>query len=172
MQIKGHTDSDSDAKYNLELSRKRAGIIRKYIVKTGGLTEDRIVAAGYGETRPLVPNDSEPHKRMNRRVEFVVSINPQYKGPWVLPTADEFMIEDKAEEFDPEFMFEFDWDEDTQDLDMDWEFDEDDDADLLKEFDDVSEDDIRSLQRKASEEADLEDGYIDDPSLEDDDLDR
>jgi hypothetical protein len=169
MEIKGHTDSDSDAKYNLELSRKRAGIIRKYIVKTGGFDENRFLASGYGETRPLVPNDTEEHKHLNRRVEFVVSLDPNYKGPWILPTPDEFLIEDKEEAFDPEFMKEFDWDEDTQDLDMDWDFDEEDDADLLKEFDNVTDDEIQDLKRKAAEEADLEDGYIDDPSPEEDD---
>lgn len=168
MHIKGHTDSDSDAKYNLELSRKRAAIIKKYIAKTGGLSEDRMLASGFGETRPLVPNDTEEHKRMNRRVEFVVTIDPNYKGPWVLPTPDEFLIEDKEEQFDPEFMHEFDWDNDVQDLDMDWDLNEEDDADLLKEYDDVNEADIEALKRQADEEADLEDGYIDDPT--DDDL--
>lgn len=169
MVVKGHTDSDSDAKYNLDLSRKRAGIIRKYITKAGGIPEDRVFAQGFGETRPLVPNTTDENKRINRRVEFEVSIDPNFKGEWILPTPDEFKMEEGEEQFDPEFMEEFDWETDVQDLDMDWDFDDEPDGELLKEYDDVSESEIEEMSNKRSEE-DLEDGVIDDP-MEDDDLD-
>ena len=101
-----------------------------------------INAKGFGETRPLVPNDTEEHKRMNRRVEFEVWLDPKYDGPMVLPTADEFVLDDEEEYFDPEFMEEEIWDWEAEDLDFDWDWDdEEDDDDLLKEFDDFAIDD-------------------------------
>jgi flagellar motor protein MotB len=139
LEVKGHTDSDGEAKYNLELSRKRAAIIRRYVIKAGGFAEDMITAQGFGETRPLVANDNEAHKNMNRRVEFELWLDPSYKGPAVLPTADDFDFDDMIEEeFDPEFMKETDWDWNTDEEldDYEWETDLEEDADLLKEFDD------------------------------------
>ncbi len=134
LEIKGHTDSDGEETYNLDLSRKRANVIRRYILMRGKLDERRVGAHGYGEMRPLVPNDSEENKRMNRRVEFEVWMDPTYDGPMVLPTDEDFLTDDLEEEFyDPEFMeeFDFDW---KEEFDDDLEFD--DDPEWGKEFDD------------------------------------
>lgn len=140
LQVKGHTDSDGEAKYNLDLSRKRAAVIRKYIIKRGDLKDLRVSAMGYGETRPLVPNDSEEHKRMNRRVAFEVTLDPNYDGDMLLPMADEFFLEDDEEFFDPEFMedADFDWEKEFEN-DFDWDWPESDDEDLLKEYDDFND---------------------------------
>jgi outer membrane protein OmpA-like peptidoglycan-associated protein len=154
LTVKGHTDSQSDARYNLDLSRKRAATIRKYIVKAGGIAEDRVMAEGYGETRPLVPNDTEENRRTNRRVEFEMSLDPTFKGDWILPTAEELAAPEDEEQYDPEFMQEFDWQEDAEDLDMDWELQEDEDSELLQEFDDVTEEDIRQMRDDEEDEAD------------------
>lgn len=136
IEVIGHTDSDGEAKYNLDLSRKRAGIISKYIQRMGGLEERRLSAKGFGETRPLVPNDTEEHKRMNRRVEFEIWLDPSYDGPMVLPTTDEFKWAEEEEEFfDPEFMEEMEWDWDEEEFEWDWDEFEDDEK-LLKEYDD------------------------------------
>lgn len=138
LEIKGHTDSDGEAKYNLDLSRKRANVIRKYILKKGELGDSQVTSRGYGETRPLVPNDSEENKRMNRRVEFEVWLDPNYDGPMVLPMEEDFLMDDLEEEFyDPEFMkeFNFDWEEE---FDEDFEWDDEEDEDLLKEWDESS----------------------------------
>jgi len=40
---------------------------------TKGIDEKRLAAQGFGDTRPLVPNDSEENKAKNRRVEFKVN---------------------------------------------------------------------------------------------------
>ncbi len=141
LEVKGHTDSDGEAKYNLDLSRKRANVIRKYILKKGEFEESLVKARGFGETRPLVPNDSEENKRMNRRVEFEVWLDPNYDGPMVLPTDDDFFMDDLEEEFyDPEFMkeFDFDWEEEFEE-DFEWGDEEEEDEDLLKEWDDSSD---------------------------------
>ena len=46
---------------------------------------------------------------MNRRVEFEVWLDPNYSGPMILPTADEFTMEEEEDLFDPEFMEEAEW---------------------------------------------------------------
>jgi len=51
-------------------------------------------------------------------------------------------------------MQEFDWQEDAEDLDMDWELQEDEDSELLQEFDDVTEEDIRQMRDDEEDEAD------------------
>ncbi len=71
VKIAGHTDSDGTKENNLKLSQKRADAIKRYLVKKG-IKEDRLTAIGYGESRPLVKNDTAAHKQINRRVEFRV----------------------------------------------------------------------------------------------------
>ncbi len=69
IEIAGYTDSDGAARANLRLSQKRAERVKAYLLDAG-VTPDRLVAKGYGETHPIVPNDTPKHKQMNRRVEF------------------------------------------------------------------------------------------------------
>ena len=70
-RVDGHTDSDGDADYNLDLSRRRAESIAAILVSAGARPH-QVDAHGYGETRPLFPNDSDENKQANRRVEIVV----------------------------------------------------------------------------------------------------
>jgi OOP family OmpA-OmpF porin len=65
--LEAHTDSVGDANYNLELSQKRANSTKSQLVSMG-VDEDRINAVGYGETKPLVANDTVENKAKNRRV--------------------------------------------------------------------------------------------------------
>lgn len=71
MEIQGHTDDVGDDAKNLALSQERAQSVVNYMVSKG-ITADRLVAKGYGETTPEVPNDSETNQARNRRVEFHV----------------------------------------------------------------------------------------------------
>lgn len=71
IEIAGHTDSDGPAARNMKLSLKRAQSVKKYLIQRG-IEPARLVAKGYGESRPLVKNDTPAHKRLNRRVEFSV----------------------------------------------------------------------------------------------------
>jgi len=71
IEIAGHTDSDGAAARNMQLSLKRAQSVKKYLIQKG-IQPARLVAKGYGESRPLVKNDTPAHKRLNRRVEFSV----------------------------------------------------------------------------------------------------
>ena len=69
--IKGHTDNDGNADMNLQLSKDRAAEVLKYL-KNKGVDESRMHSEGYGDTKPIVPNNSAANKAKNRRVEFEV----------------------------------------------------------------------------------------------------
>ncbi len=69
VEISGHTDNVGSNASNQVLSLKRADSVRFWLINQG-VDPDRIIAKGYGEEYPRVPNDSREHKRMNRRIEF------------------------------------------------------------------------------------------------------
>jgi outer membrane protein OmpA-like peptidoglycan-associated protein len=69
VEIYGHTDSDGDALYNLDLSKRRADAVASYIHSKE--PKARIINTfGYGEMRPLTSGTSPEDKQRNRRVEF------------------------------------------------------------------------------------------------------
>jgi outer membrane protein OmpA-like peptidoglycan-associated protein/flagellar hook assembly protein FlgD len=69
--IEGHTDDIGKEEYNLELSERRAKAVNDYLMSRG-IRADRLKYVGMGETVPLYPNDSDEHRRRNRRVEFML----------------------------------------------------------------------------------------------------
>ena len=71
VELAGHTDNVGSDSYNLKLSSERAEVVRQALVNKG-IDATRLTAQGYGTTQPLVPNDSEEHRAMNRRTEMVV----------------------------------------------------------------------------------------------------
>jgi outer membrane protein OmpA-like peptidoglycan-associated protein len=81
IELSSHTDSVDTEAYNIRLSQRRAESAVNYIIQAG-ISPDRIVAKGYGETRPIAPNtnpdgsDNPEGRAKNRRTEFkVISIN-------------------------------------------------------------------------------------------------
>jgi outer membrane protein OmpA-like peptidoglycan-associated protein len=70
LEISGHTDNVGNAKANKKLSEDRAKACRNYIVGKG-IDVGRMTAIGYGDTRPMVPNDSDENRQKNRRIEAV-----------------------------------------------------------------------------------------------------
>ncbi|MGI9382293.1 MAG: OmpA family protein [Methyloligellaceae bacterium] len=69
--VSGHTDADGETLNNLDLSRKRAQAVVEFLISKG-VTAKRLTAIGYGDTRPVAPNDTQSNKARNRRIEFVV----------------------------------------------------------------------------------------------------
>jgi cysteine-rich repeat protein len=69
IEIQGHTSSEGGAEYNLRLSNDRTRAVFRWLVDHG-IDAQRLVPRGYGLTVPLFPNDSEPHRQKNRRVQF------------------------------------------------------------------------------------------------------
>jgi OmpA-OmpF porin, OOP family len=70
-EIAGHTDDEGPDDYNLTLSQGRAQSIVDYLVKQG-IDSSRLIARGYGETKPLDTGITKAAKARNRRVEFTV----------------------------------------------------------------------------------------------------
>jgi outer membrane protein OmpA-like peptidoglycan-associated protein len=72
VSIEGHASDEGEDKHNLLLSKARAEAVRAYLVSKGVSTE-RMTSTGYGETRPLVSNDTDAGREQNRRVEFHIT---------------------------------------------------------------------------------------------------
>lgn len=71
IKIIGHTDDVASDQYNQKLSEGRARSVRKEMIDRG-IDGKRIETEGHGEKDPIVPNDSEEHRQMNRRVEIEI----------------------------------------------------------------------------------------------------
>lgn len=76
IMISGHTDdrpiSSGRFRSNWELSTDRAVSVIQRIESLGKIDPSRLTAVGYGDTRPLVPNDTPEHRARNRRVEIAI----------------------------------------------------------------------------------------------------
>ncbi len=71
IRISGHTDSRGLAENNMLLSEKRASSIKKYLIETGQIDENRIEAKGFGSTKPIIKEEkTDADRELNRRVEF------------------------------------------------------------------------------------------------------
>ena len=71
IKITGHTDSDGNAAANMELSKKRAASVKKYLLTNYGISDTRIQTDGKGASQPVADNSSADGKAKNRRVEFL-----------------------------------------------------------------------------------------------------
>ncbi len=69
VEVGGHTDSTGTVEHNLELSTQRAQAVVDYLASRG-VARSRMVAKGYGQERPIAPNDTQEGKDRNRRVEL------------------------------------------------------------------------------------------------------
>jgi outer membrane protein OmpA-like peptidoglycan-associated protein len=70
LEVSGHTDNSGGRSHNMALSRRRAAAVVAALLKDYGIAADRLTARGYGDTRPVAPNDSVDNKAKNRRVEL------------------------------------------------------------------------------------------------------
>ena len=73
VEIAAHTDDVGQEQDNLILSKNRANAVRDYLISRGVL-EQQLIAKGYGEVQPIVPNTSEENRSLNRRVEIIIRI--------------------------------------------------------------------------------------------------
>jgi chemotaxis protein MotB len=76
LRVEGHTDnlpiSTREFPSNWELSTTRAVNVIKYFIEKHRFSPYTLSAAGYGEYRPIAPNDTEKHRALNRRVDIIV----------------------------------------------------------------------------------------------------
>ena len=71
IEISGHTDNTGDKKSNQTLSENRAKSVYNYLI-TQGISATRLTYKGYGDTKPITPNDTPEGKTQNRRTEFTI----------------------------------------------------------------------------------------------------
>jgi OmpA-OmpF porin, OOP family len=71
VEVQGHTDNSGTPEHNQLLSEQRAEAVRAWLVQHG-VQSDRMVARGYGQDRPLVPNVTAGNRAQNRRVQFII----------------------------------------------------------------------------------------------------
>lgn len=71
LEIAGHTDSVGGEEANQILSELRAISVVEYLV-SNNVDAQRLISKGYGETKPLVPNNSGSNRKRNRRIEFTI----------------------------------------------------------------------------------------------------
>jgi OmpA-OmpF porin, OOP family len=69
VEISGHTSSEGDADFNLDLSLKRANAVKAWLVKKG-IVEKRMFTIGHGADKPIGDNAHSDGRRKNRRIEF------------------------------------------------------------------------------------------------------
>jgi outer membrane protein OmpA-like peptidoglycan-associated protein len=72
IEVHGHTDSDGDENFNLQLSYERALSVREYLINQG-VDPKRVSARGFGEYNPIDIGESRKAKARNRRIEFVLT---------------------------------------------------------------------------------------------------
>jgi outer membrane protein OmpA-like peptidoglycan-associated protein len=71
MTVEGHTDSQGQRQYNMDLGQKRADAVKAQLVSRG-VASDRIKSVGIGPDRPIASNNSAEGRANNRRVEIIV----------------------------------------------------------------------------------------------------
>jgi outer membrane protein OmpA-like peptidoglycan-associated protein len=71
IEVGGHTDNVGNDAANQLLSEERANAVRDFLI-AHGIEASRVVAKGYGETRPVATNDTDEGRALNRRTEITV----------------------------------------------------------------------------------------------------
>lgn len=74
IEVIGHTDDKGTDNYNQSLSERRAKSVAAYL-RNNGISTNRVVTKGMGESDPKVANTSDANRAENRRVEFVITAN-------------------------------------------------------------------------------------------------
>ena len=74
--IEGHTDSHGGDDLNQKLSQERAESVQQYMVNAMRIPTYRLIATGYGETRPVASNETAAGRARNRRIDIVIKPNP------------------------------------------------------------------------------------------------
>lgn len=73
IKVAGHTDSTGDAAHNEDLSLRRAEAVKKTLVEKYQVDATRIATKGWGADQPLVDNNTDDGRAINRRVEILIA---------------------------------------------------------------------------------------------------
>jgi outer membrane protein OmpA-like peptidoglycan-associated protein len=80
LEVQGHTDNTGTPEHNRQLSEERSESVQAWLVQHG-VGSERMVAKGYGQTRPLVPNVTAANRARNRRVQFIIQERDDAAAP-------------------------------------------------------------------------------------------
>jgi outer membrane protein OmpA-like peptidoglycan-associated protein len=72
LNVAGHSDASGHPRRNLVLSKRRARTVTSYMIHKG-IDARRLVAIGYGDKRPVAPNDTQANRAKNRRIEVAIT---------------------------------------------------------------------------------------------------
>lgn len=72
IDVYGHTDSTGSDSYNMDLSKRRADAVARYLISQG-VNSARIQTQGMGESYPIADNTTEEGRALNRRVEIKIT---------------------------------------------------------------------------------------------------
>jgi outer membrane protein OmpA-like peptidoglycan-associated protein len=72
IRLEGHTDNQGSSYLNQILSDKRVKAVKKYLVQQG-IADNRIRTQGFGDKKPIADNNVQENRKLNRRVEFVIT---------------------------------------------------------------------------------------------------
>jgi len=78
--IEGHTDSHGGDDFNQSLSQQRAESVQQYMINAMRIPTYRLIATGYGETRPIASNETVSGRTRNRRIDIVIRPNLDQAG--------------------------------------------------------------------------------------------
>ena len=73
--IEGHTDAYGGDDSNQKLSQERAESVQQYMINAMRIPTYRLIATGFGETRPVSSNETEAGRARNRRIDIVIKPN-------------------------------------------------------------------------------------------------
>ena len=66
--IEGHSDSQGQEEFNRLLSERRAQMVKNYLVRSFGVSDEKVKAIGFGESSPIADNNTMDGRKKNRRV--------------------------------------------------------------------------------------------------------
>ena len=72
VQLEGHTDSMGTDAYNMDLSKRRADNVKKYLVDKFNVNASRVSTVAYGESKPVANNETKEGRTLNRRIEVLI----------------------------------------------------------------------------------------------------
>ena len=96
--IEGHSDDVGTSEFNMKLSQERAEAVVNFLVDDQHIDASRLMAVGYGETRPIADNSTKEGKQANRRIDAVIACATDVAGLKVAPARITMAME---MEFDP-----------------------------------------------------------------------
>jgi outer membrane protein OmpA-like peptidoglycan-associated protein len=79
IEVQGHTDSKGTARYNQDLSERRATSVSNYLSQQYVISS-RLTTKGFGENTPKYTNENVDGQTQNRRVEFLITANEKMKA--------------------------------------------------------------------------------------------